>query len=310
MTNKYQYSDGELYVQQKADVVKEASRVSRIIQESADGFAQGFVQTQLFCFITSMDQDGGVWTSMLAGKQIGFAQFNTSNQLFFSRDNFHFFSDDILYENIVSNQSVGMLFIDLATRRRQRINGKLYNDKDGLRLEIEQSFVNCPKYIQLRTLDRSSTEFKTLTKTEKGSGDSIPSHIKSIIEKADTLYLGTAGKNKDLDTSHRGGNAGFVKFTNDNVLKIPDYFGNNMFISLGNIHEYSKTGILLIDDASMSILQLQGEAELIFDEFGNEDKHPTGGTGRYWYFRIHQYHLSKNILPYTWRLEEYSPFNP
>ncbi len=309
MADKYQYSNGELYVQERADVVEDASRVSRIIKNSADGFAQDFIETQLFCFISSMDGEGSVWTSMLAGKQPGFARVITPNKLFFSQDKFHRFSDDILHSNIVNNPSVGILFIDLTTRRRQRLNGSLYSREDGLHLEIEQSFVNCPKYIQLRTLENSHSLTISEVGIEKGLSI-LPARLKDIIENSDTFYLGTAGKNKSLDTSHRGGNSGFVKFIKDDTLRIPDYSGNNMFISLGNIHEYPEASLLFLDDESRSILQLQGEAELSFDEFGKEDEHPTGGTGRYWYFRIKQYHLLKNVLPYTWRLVEFSSFNP
>lgn len=309
MSSNYQYSDGELYVQEKVDVVQQASRVSRMVQYAADGFAQSFIRSQLFCFVSSKDQNGSVWTSMLAGKQVGFGEFKSPNQLFFGRDNYHLFKDDILYSNIADNPSVGLLFIDLATRRRHRLNGRFYKEDNGLRLEIEQSFPNCPKFIQLRILDRSHLEPGKNPKIEKGTGN-VPDHLKAIIANADTFYVGSSGKNGTLDTSHRGGNSGFVKFVKENVLKIPDYFGNNMFITMGNMHEYPKTGLLFIDDESRSILQLQGEAELTFDDFNSEEEHPTGGTGRYWYFKIRQYHFMQHVLPYSWKLAEYSPFNP
>lgn len=302
----YSYHKGELFVQQKANVVKQAARTSRIIQEEVDFYAQGFIQNQLFCFVSSMDKNGKVWISILTGKEIGFAKFKNSKELQIDLQNIHQFEDDILYKNLKENSSVGFLFIDLATRRRFRLNGNLFNTENQLNLQVDYAFPNCPKYIQQRALDKSINAIPEYTSIEKGE-NLLPNKLTDIIKNADTFYVGTADKNNALDASHRGGQPGFIEFFKDDVLKIPDYSGNNMFISLGNIHEKPEAGLLFIDDASKSLLQLQGKATIDFNNSTLEDNKKTGGTGRFWYFKIEEYIYTENIMPYTWQLVEYSP---
>ena len=52
---------------------------------------------------------------------------------------------------------IGMLGIDLSTRRRNRVNGIVSHiDEAGMHLDVTQSFGNCPKYIQVRDIDHDA----------------------------------------------------------------------------------------------------------------------------------------------------------
>ena len=93
-----------------------------------------------------MDKNGKVWISILTGKEIGFAKFKNSKELQIDLQNIHQFEDDILYKNLKENSSVGFLFIDLATRRRFRLNGNLFNTENQLNLQVDYAFPNCPKF--------------------------------------------------------------------------------------------------------------------------------------------------------------------
>jgi hypothetical protein len=65
--------------------------------------------------------------------------------------------------------------------------------------------------------------------------------------------------------SHRGGDRGFVRIAGDNRLEIPDYAGNNHFNTIGNLMLDSRAGLLFIDFATGSLLQLTGQATIDWD---------------------------------------------
>ncbi|MDI9769563.1 pyridoxamine 5'-phosphate oxidase family protein, partial [Pantoea dispersa] len=70
---------------------------------------------------------------------------------------------------------------------------------------------------------------------------------------------------RQVDVSHRGGKAGFVRIAADDVLTIPDFNGNLFFSTLGNIVLNGKAGLLFIDYASGDVLQMSGDATVITD---------------------------------------------
>ncbi|MDT1852839.1 FAD-binding oxidoreductase, partial [Acinetobacter baumannii] len=70
---------------------------------------------------------------------------------------------------------------------------------------------------------------------------------------------------RQVDVSHRGGKAGFVRVADDGTLTIPDFDGNLFFNTLGNIVVNGKAGLLFVDFASGDLLQMSGDAEVIFD---------------------------------------------
>ena len=66
------------------------------------------------------------------------------------------------------------------------------------------------------------------------SGETLRPEDVRLIENSDTFFLGTTHPTSGNDASHRGGPAGFVRVTPEH-LWWPDYPGNNMFNSLGNL---------------------------------------------------------------------------
>lgn len=113
-----------------------------------------------------------------------------------------------------------------------------------------------------------------------------------------------------MDASHRGGNPGFVEILDDGTLKIPDYQGNSMYNTLGNIAQNPHTGILLIDFQKGETLQLTGSAELLFGQQTDYERQKTTGTGRYWLFKTQQWIHTRNHHQVAWEFLDYSPFNP
>lgn len=172
--------------------------------------------------------------------------------------------DDPVYHCITSGVQIGMLGIDLGTRRRNRANGVIArNGEQGFSVDVRQSFGNCPKYIRVRQLSRVE---RKKGQVRAFDGD-IPTDAVSLISRCETMFVASSSgasaqdQARGLDISHRGGAAGFVRVSG-NVLTIPDYSGNRYFNTLGNLLLEPRASLVLIDFDTGDLVQLQGVAEV------------------------------------------------
>src|SRR5579863_7830431 len=95
---------------------------------------------------------------------------------------------------------IGLLGIDLATRRRNRANGWIANAAGGrLTVAVKESFGNCPQYIHVRDIwpgDAARQPVEALDRLDAPARDAIAA--------ADTLFVATSS-GYGVDISHRGG---------------------------------------------------------------------------------------------------------
>lgn len=152
----------------------------------------------------------------------------------------------------------------MHTRRRNRLNGQIHQAGDGqLQVTVEQSFGNCPQYIQLR-------DYTRVAEPAQGRVDAttLDASAVSMIQAADTFFVASYVEHVDgqrsVDVSHRGGRPGFIK-VEGNRLTIPDYAGNLHFNTLGNLLVNPQAGLLFIDFSNGNVLQLYGHVELLLD---------------------------------------------
>lgn len=126
--------------------------------------------------------------------------------------------------------------------------------------------------------------------------------------RADVLFVATAHPTRGADSSHRGGAPGFIEVLDDRTLRIPDYSGNSMFNTLGNLRVNARAGIIVPDSERGRTLQLTGTAETLWNQDDPADR--TGGTHRFLAFRIT--HWLELPLPPGVKTEflDYSPYNP
>jgi len=206
------------------------------------------------------------------------------------------------------NRPLGLLVIDLATRRRLRINGVVDRlDAWGLELGIWETFGNCPKYIQQRlAIDSPGGSRQDPGPVQLGSA--LDDERRRFIARTDTVFVASVHRERGLDVSHRGGTPGFVHVVADRTVLIPDYTGNSMFTTLGNLALDPRCSLAFVDFERGRILSVTGHAEL---QFGGEDAaQPTGGTGRYWSCTINRWLEFPLPTATHWTLVERSPFNP
>ncbi len=301
------YHEGELQVQSRVGVLKEGEVNSRVIQDSILKGALRFLSQLPMAVLGSVDGEGQKWASVFLGEP-GFMQAENDRTVRFDLTKTLSNPDDLFWKNIQGHSKVGMLAIELASRRRLRINGILTKDSDtGLTLQVEESYPNCPKYIQRRhpTIKANKTE-DSLPATKRGN--TLGPTQQALITRADTFFVASAHPERGVDASHRGGSPGFVTVENDRTLRIPDYPGNSMFNTLGNFTVDSRAGLLFMDYETGRTLQLTGEALIVYDQEGSDQV--TGGTRRWWEFTVSHWRETQPQQPVTWELFDASPYNP
>ncbi|MCR2805636.1 pyridoxamine 5'-phosphate oxidase family protein [Paenibacillus soyae] len=254
------YHSGELAVQRLARAEAAAEQNGRSIRDAIPKGVAAFLTTLSFVIVSSADADGNVWCSMITGNP-GFLHAldeRTIDILYASA------LSDPLYENLRTDRNIGLLAIDLEKRVRVRINGTAALIDGGLRIRAAEVYGNCPKYIQKRRLrhrpDHRSSE-QTVYRSDKLSSEQM-----EWIRRSDTFFIGSRSKEGKTDASHRGGAPGFVRFSDDRTLVFPDYYGNSMFNTLGNIYSQPNAGLLFIDFDSGHTLQLTGHCEIVWNE--------------------------------------------
>jgi len=263
---------GELDVQRKAGVLREAARLSGMLGPATltDGMA-GFLGDRTFLVISGRDRSGRLWASPLVGRP-GFLEVLSDTSVAIHA---MIAAGDPL-RGLQIGQKIGMVTVEFATRRRVRINGTLtVSGGDLLVVEVEQAYGNCPKYIQQRVLEPDETEAAGSDHVRHGSR--LSTADRELIRAADTFFLGTVNPSRGADASHRGGPSGFVR-VDEHGLWWPDYQGNNLFNSFGNIAVNPEASLLFIDFATGQSLQLSGTIRIEWCEPGRPGD--DGRTGR------------------------------
>lgn len=307
--NRYSkpYHEGELAIQQRVDETEVAHINGGAIDKTILAGALRFIEQQPMVVIGSMDPQGHVWASTLFGNP-GFIRALDNKTLELDVSQPRSADDEPLWANLLENPNVGLLVIELGSRRRIRINGRAKKTStERIIIDVEYAYPNCPKYIQRR-------DWKTLEADEQHAatastvGEKLNETQKTLIINADTLFVASAHPEHGVDASHRGGHPGFVHIINNQQLRIPDFAGNNMFNTLGNFFSYPYAGLIFIDFEHGRLLQLTGKAEILWDM--DDPQKETGGTRRYWQFDITSW--LESTLPYrfAWKLLDESPHIP
>lgn len=277
------YHPGEHAVQERAGVREIADRVGRkmVRPEMPEQHVELF-QKLPFVLIGGHDPAGAVWATVLVGSP-GFVTSPDPRTLRIAAVPS---ADDPLRDGLTVDAPIGLLGIELETRRRNRANGVVGEvDDDGFTLRVQQSFGNCPKFIHVRTARPSADR----PGPPSAEGSRLSEGAAALIRSADTLFVATTAPGAGADVSHRGGPPGFVRIDADadgTVLSLPDFAGNAMFATNGNLAVDPRAGLTIVGFATGDLLQLTGTARVVWDphRFPGAERlvefRPTGGVWR------------------------------
>ncbi len=289
----------------KAEKMEQIGR--RVIRDYMPDEHQEFFSLLPHLLVGSVDLDGRPWASVLAGPP-GFVRALDSRTLEVRARPIY---GDPLAESLIDGADLGALGLEFPTRRRNRVNGKVRRaGSDRFEIRVVQSFGNCPKYIQARQPTLSEGIATIGERRPVHRGKALDRGAAALIAGADTLFIAShfseagAAWSHGVDVSHRGGRPGFVLVAHQSLLLIPDYAGNCMFNTLGNIAANPNCGLLFIDFERGDTLQLSGEAEILWDA-AHSSRFP--GAQRVLAFSVAETLHIERALPLAWTFGDYSP---
>ncbi|MBR1203327.1 MULTISPECIES: pyridoxamine 5'-phosphate oxidase family protein [unclassified Bradyrhizobium] len=291
---------GEIAIQQKVGVAEKMAGVGqRAVRDFMPDQHRDFFAQIPFIVVGSVDRSGDVWASLLAGRP-GFISSPTPRSLEIdARPE----PSDPASEGMLDGDAIGLLGIELHTRRRNRANGLLRASSGKvLSFELDQSFGNCPQYIQLRDFAFVREPDAAFT-GDVEQGTTLDQAARDTIAAADTFFVASYAEREDrrqVDVSHRGGRAGFVRVGDDGTLTVPDFAGNLFFNTLGNILVNGKAGLVFVDFETGDMLQLTGDAKVILD---SPEIAAFQGAERLWSFRTRRVVRRRGALPLRWAFQ-------
>lgn len=300
------FHEGEIAVQERAGEREIARRHGGGISSQIVGGALPFLARQRLLAVTVAGDAGHLWTSVWGG-QPGFVLSQDGQHMSIRPHLMTAPPDDPVLRRLAIGLDIGVLAIEFATRRRLRINGTVEAvSADEIRVVVRESVPNCPKYIQRRR--QHDVPSPSASRRLHEWGRTVDGERQALLERADTAFVGSVHPTRGVDASHRGGAPGFIRVLDATTLRVPDYPGNSMFMTLGNFEVDSRASLAVVDFETGRVVSFSGSARLHVT--AENPQHSAGGTGRYWDFAIRewvQFDLQPDV---RWELLEASPFNP
>ncbi|MBX9814931.1 MAG: hypothetical protein A4S12_12665 [Proteobacteria bacterium SG_bin5] len=269
---------GELAVQERLGTRAAVADAIRFVRPFMPDQHRDFFAQLPFIVIGSVDPAGDAWAGMRFGEP-GFAASPAPDQLVIAGAPV---PGDPIEPGIAPGREIGLLGIQPHSHRRNRLNGRVRDAGGAITLDVVESFGNCPKYIQARLPDGPLAPI-----------DPAPSESLAALDAAARAQIGAADiffvasyvddpGGRRVDVSHRGGRPGFVRIEADGALLVPDFVGNDFFMTLGNFELQPRAGLCFPDFTSGTMLQLTGDARLLPE--GTAIADPLPGACRYWRF--------------------------
>ena len=258
------FHPGERKIQKRLGVRDIEDWARKVVRDTLPEEHRAFHTALPFLVVAARDARGRPWATVLTGPE-GFVASPDTRSLVIEAEPVR---GDGLEEALVAGADIGILGIEFATRRRNRVNGRIVDNGSGaIRFAVEQAYGNCPQYIREREWRRVEGE----PAGRPAKGTRLTASQRQWIASADTFFIASGYRAKGdsatfgMDASHRGGDRGFVRVDSGTRLMFPDYAGNNHFNTIGNLILDPRAGLLFMDFATGSLLQLTGRATIDWD---------------------------------------------
>jgi predicted pyridoxine 5'-phosphate oxidase superfamily flavin-nucleotide-binding protein len=278
-----------------------AAQGPRVIRDHLNEQHRDFYPLLRQVYLGAADAHGALWATLRVGEP-GFAHALDPRRL---RIDAPAMLHDPLAAVFTPGVPLGLLGLDLTNRRRNRANGHVETSSaTGFTLAIERAFGNCPQYIQTRMPGMPPA---APTASPVREATELDADTARMVAAADTFFIATQAREiaaGGLDVSHRGGKPGFVRIDDAHSLTVPDFAGNRLFMTLGNLQLDPRAGLLFVDFAQGDVLWLSGRALVVFE---GPDLERFKGAERVLRYCIERARYAPGQLPQRWALHEYSP---
>jgi len=295
---------GERQLQTVAGVAEQMEQVGKkVIRSYMPDQHRDFYHQLPFLVAGVVDPDGNPWSTILA-RQPGFISAPDDKSLDINAAPP---PGDPARAGFAVDAGVGFLGIELHTRRRNRVNGKVSAvTAQGFSVAVEQTIGNCPSYIAHRNIELRSDP-DNFPDADPVVSSTLSERDVFTIRSADSFYVASytgVDTDRQVDVSHRGGKPGFVNVSEAGELTIPDFSGNKFFNTLGNILTTGKAGLIFIDYETGGVLQMTGKATVLLDA---PEINGFAGAERLWTFKPDRIVRRDRALPLRWDFCELSP---
>jgi uncharacterized protein len=298
---------GEQAIQSLAGVRDRMERKGRVvIRDHMPDQHRTFFAALSFMVVGLADRNGHPWATTLSGPP---GLMSSPSEHLLTIEAWPDPSDPSR-SGIADGAPIGALGIELATRRRNRLNGRIEDCiiGEGFKIRVQQSFGNCPKYIQAR--DERPRLYARAT-PERRVAPHLGDDEGNFIAAADTFFIASRSAQLDrldashgLDVSHRGGRPGFVRVISPNELCFPDFSGNLLFNTLGNFETDPRAGLVFIDFRSGRMLHINGNARICWDV---PEESRSVGIERLIFLDIQSVVNRDHAFPHVFDFVSYSP---
>ncbi len=304
MTRQH-FHEGEIRLQeQSGDREKIAAMAQHLMRDFMPDQHREFFEGLEYIFLGTVDAVGLPHASIVTGP-VGFVSSPDPETLVIQTGDR---AGKPAFEAMGLGQAIGVVGLDLSNRRRNRMHGKITAlDNVSVTITVVQSYGNCPKYISLREVSERELPVTSGNVEER---DALNVQDQAFIKAADTFFIasyvldGSEAAYEGVDVNHRGGQPGFISVEGPSEITIPDYRGNNMFNTFGNLLLNPDAGLLFIDFETGDQLHLHGRASLI-DEVGD-----VPGALRLLRIKIKSVRRTAGTTPLRWTFVENSPVSP
>lgn len=291
-----QYHSGEREAQRLPGEQDIADQREGMVQPTISPRVYGWLGAQTLIAVATLDATGRPWANIVPVKAGALKPDGTGLWI----DNA---IPPAILTDLKTNSRIGLLAIDLISRQRMRINGTATAVPSGLHIAVQEAFFNCPKYITRRTA-LPSTGADAVAQIE---GAALRAEHLQLLSETDVLFLATTHPERGLDVSHRGGDPGFVQLLPYDRIRIPDYPGNSLFNSLGNLLVDNRIALAIPNLRTGTILQITGTATIQWHD--EDQENTTGGTHRTVDITVSAWQTESGG-PVSGAVAELSPFNP
>lgn len=258
------FHEGEARLQKESGV--DTALFDRLVEEpfqpALSDVEARFINQRTFSIAGAIDSDGRPWVSPLIGR---------AGELFVVQDATtvriapRLEANDPLYADIKATGELGVLYFDPSRRRRMKSVGRADVGSDGsIVYRMRRAFGLCSKYIFKRAhmLETTAAASRSTTSTPERRGVALDDDDRAQLELADTVFLASHHVEHGTDPTHRGGPSGFVTVRDETTISMPDYVGNGMFQTLGNLLLDNRIGLLSIDFATGRSVQVTGRGAI------------------------------------------------
>jgi ferredoxin-NADP reductase/predicted pyridoxine 5'-phosphate oxidase superfamily flavin-nucleotide-binding protein len=250
--------------------------------------AASMVQRYPLLAIGTLDKQGRPWATVWGG-EVPLAQ-QVAKDIIGIRTIVDSKTDPVvqtIYEGkddgeVIHEQGAGRMISGLSIHLEQRnrmklfgrmVAGALNTHEEGLPgsgsvgqiqlvVHIEQSLANCPKYLNCKRIRPSLPEPRLVSDSPH-----LPQEALDLLEKADLFFISSSDHDKDMDMNHRGGPPGFVRVESNGdqgaLLVYPEYSGNNLYQTLGNLQTSPRAGLCFPDFDTGDVLYVTGDTEVL-----------------------------------------------